>query len=901
MGTSESKPGDPSLLGGKGAGLSEMASLGLPVPPGFTLSTALCTEYYANDKRYPESLREQVGKALSAVEKVVKRRFGDPGNPMLVSVRSGARVSMPGMMDTVLNVGLNDETVEGLGRKHGDMRFALDAYRRLLMMYGDVVLGAERRAFENELVNVKTKFGDARMPDPKVPEEALRELIVSFKSIIREQCGVPFPQDPQQQLWGAISAVFDSWMNPRAKSYRRMYNFPEHWGTAVNVQTMVFGNLGNDSGSGVVFSRNPSNGDKHIFGEYLQNAQGEDVVAGTRTPSTIRTRDGSGESNKSSMEMLAPQGFSELLTLIEKLEKHRRDMQDIEFTLEQGKLWILQTRSGKRTGEAAVRIATDLVAEGLISKDEAVLRVEPAALDQLMHPVLPGPKELSKKGIEAMAKGLPASPGAACGQIVLTPEEAESRAAKGMSVVLVRNETSPDDIRGMKAAVGILTATGGMTSHAAVVARGMGKPCVVGANAVSIDEEKQIVRFNLADGSRKELQAGDIISLDGSRGYIYGQGIEVAPLSGSNERLDLLLSWADEYRRMVVRANADAPADAALARRFGAKGIGLCRTEHMFFEEERLLAVRCVLLADSPSKRGDWLAKLKEVQRKDFYGLFTEMEGLPVTVRLLDWPMHEFMPRLEKDISAVAKALGEPLSVISRRSSSLRENNPMLGHRGVRLGLTHPEIYAMQTHAIMEAAADCHEQGHSLHPEIMIPLVCTAKEMSLAKELVKKSAHEVLDRRKISMEFSVGTMLETPRACLVADKIAEHAEFCSFGTNDLTQTVYGISRDDAGKFFPQYMGDELSVLTVDPFSSLDPKGVAELLKIAVEKARRTRSGIKMGICGEHGGDPESIEICERVGLDYVSCSPFRVPIARLAAAQATLKEKESASNSTMAL
>ncbi len=889
FGVGSTPAGQPELLGGKGASLAYMANLGMPVPPGFTLSTEVCAHYFAHEGAYPSGLKDEVAQALAKVEHHVGRRFGHADQPLLLSVRSGSRKSMPGMMDTVLNVGLNDETVEALAVQSGNRRFAWDAYRRLLTMYGDVVLGVERRTFDEALLRLKTRLGDSRMADPLVPGDALVTLVDEYKKLIHEHTGKPFPQDVQAQLWGAIGAVFKSWNNPRAVSYRRMNGYPDSWGTAVNVQSMVFGNLGDDSGSGVAFSRDPSTGENILYGEYLPNAQGEDVVAGIRTPFAISKRAAPVRAQENTLEATMPATYQALCERVEELEKHRRDMQDVEFTVERGKLWVLQTRAGKRTAQAAVRIASDLVKEALISEMEAVERVDATSLDQLMHPVLQAPELLATQGIHPIAKGLPASPGAATGQIVLHPEDAEAKASKGLSVVLVRNETSPDDIRGMKAAKGILTATGGMTSHAAVVARGMGKPCVVGANAVSIDESVAVVRVRKADGTVAELSEGASMSIDGTRGLVYAQEVPVQPLSGGGQELNRLLGWADRYRRLRVRANADRPIDARTAREFGAEGIGLCRTEHMFFETDRLLAVRCALLAETSQARAPWLRQIAPMQQADFEGIFREMQGLPVTIRLLDWPLHEFMPQSEKDLEPVAKALGIHAAVLGRRVQTLHESNPMLGHRGIRLGLTHPDIYGMQVQAIIRAALQCKAEGIDVEPEIMLPLIMSAEEMRKAKVLVDEIVATVFKDVGAQLTYRVGTMLETPRACLVADEIARYAEFCSFGTNDLTQTTLGISRDDAGRFLPDYVGEGLALLLNDPFSTLDVEGVGALMRIAVDKARRTRPDIKLGICGEHGGDPLSIAFVEELKLDYVSCSPYRVQVARLAAAQPVLK------------
>ena len=860
------------LLGGKGANLAEMASIGLPVPPGFTITTEVCTYYYAHDRRHPDDLRPQVEAALRRVEEAVGARFGDHGKPLLVSVRSGARVSMPGMMDTVLNLGLNDATVDGLAQNSGDPRFAWDSYRRFIQMYGSVVLGVEHHRFEEIIEHVKLDKGVVE--DTELDAQDWHRVATGYKDMVQEVTGRPFPQDPEAQLWGAIGAVFGSWMNQRAITYRRLHDIPEEWGTAVNVQAMVFGNMGDDCATGVCFTRDPSTGENVFYGEYLINAQGEDVVAGIRTPQPIlKARAKPGER---SMEEAMPGAFAELMRVRETLERHYRDMQDIEFTVQRGKLYMLQTRNGKRTAAASLKIAVDMAREGLIDEREAVGRVNPGALDQLLHPTLDpkAPRTL-------LAKGLPASPGAACGVVVFSADEAEARAQKGESVILVRIETSPEDIHGMHAAKGILTTRGGMTSHAAVVARGMGRPCVAGAGGITVDYNAQTM---MSGG--QVVQAGDTITLDGSTGEVFiGSVPMIEPqLSGD---FATLMEWADKVRRLRVRANAETPADAETARKFGAEGIGLCRTEHMFFDPERIGAVRQMIMAESEGGRRDALARLLPFQRRDFVDLFRIMAGLPVTIRLLDPPLHEFLPHGEHEIEEVAAALGTDVERMRRRLAELSEANPMLGHRGCRLGITFPEIYEMQARAIFEAAVQIGKETHKAPlPEIMIPLVATRRELEITRALVDKVAQEVFAEQGYHIAYSVGTMIELPRAALTADAIAGVADFFSFGTNDLTQTTFGLSRDDAGKFLPLYV--EKGILPKDPFVSLDPEGVGALVRIASEKGRGVKSDLKLGICGEHGGDPASIRFCEEVGLDYVSCSPYRVPVARLAAAQAAL-------------
>jgi pyruvate,orthophosphate dikinase len=860
-----------NLLGGKGANLAEMAAIGLPVPPGFTITTEVCTWYYQNGSQYPGDLEAQVKAGLARVEEAVGNRFGDHHKPLLVSVRSGARVSMPGMMDTVLNLGLNDATVEGLVTASGDARFAWDSYRRFIQMYGSVVLGVDHHRFEEIIEHVKLDTGKVEDTDLTAPE--WHRVVDGYKEMVREVTGHPFPQDPWRQLWGAIGAVFGSWQNQRAVTYRRLHDIPAEWGTAVNVQAMVFGNMGEDCATGVCFTRDPSTGEDIFYGEYLINAQGEDVVAGIRTPqpmAELRAKPG-----ERSMEKAMPGAYAELVKVRETLERHYRDMQDIEFTVQSNKLYMLQTRNGKRTAAASLKIAVDMAREGLIDHTEAVKRVNPAALDQLLHPTL-DPKASRK----VLAKGLPASPGAASGIVVFSADEAEARAQKGESVILVRIETSPEDIHGMHAAKGILTTRGGMTSHAAVVARGMGRPCVAGCGAVSVDYNNQV----LSSGG-VQVRGGDVLTIDGGTGEVFvGPVAMIEPqLSGD---FATLMEWADQVRRMKVRANAETPLDAETARKFGAEGIGLCRTEHMFFDPERIGAVRQMIMAETEAGRRIALARLLPFQRQDFVDLFRIMAGLPVTIRLLDPPLHEFLPHSEHEIAEVAHSLGANVDEMRRRAQDLAEANPMLGHRGCRLGISFPEIYEMQARAIFEAACQIGKETRKApHPEIMIPLVATRRELEITRALVDRVAQEVFAETGYHIEYSVGTMIELPRAALTADAIAESADFFSFGTNDLTQTVFGLSRD-AGKFLPLYI--EKGIFPKDPFVSIDADGVGALVRIASEKGRQVKAGIKLGICGEHGGDPSSIHFCEGVGLDYVSCSPYRVPVARLAAAQAAL-------------
>jgi pyruvate,orthophosphate dikinase len=865
-----------NLLGGKGANLAEMSNLGLPVPPGFTITTEVCTAFYKNDHNYPAELKGQVSDALANVEGIVGAKFGDPVNPLLVSVRSGARVSMPGMMDTVLNLGLNDETVKGLAAQSGDERFAYDSYRRFIQMYSDVVLGVDHYLFEEILEDHKQ--GNGHTLDTDLTADDWKEIVKGFEAKVEEELGKPFPQDVNDQLWGAIGAVFGSWQIDRAKTYRRLHHIPEDWGTAVNVQSMVFGNMGDDSATGVAFTRDPSTGENAFYGEYLINAQGEDVVAGIRTPQylTVKAREEAGD-DKPAMEEVMPVVFSELADIFRNLEAHYRDMQDIEFTVQKGKLWVLQTRSGKRTAKAALKIAVDMASDGVISEEEALLRVDPAALDQLLHPTLDPKAER-----DVLTKGLPASPGAASGIIVFDADDAEKLAGEGKDVILVRIETSPEDIHGMHAARGILTSRGGMTSHAAVVARGMGRPCVSGAGSLYIDMK---AREMTALG--RTLKEGDVITIDGAAGEVMvGEVATIKPeLAGD---FGILMDWADKHRRLKVRTNAETPLDARTAREFGAEGVGLCRTEHMFFESDRIIAVRQMILAEDVRGRKAALEKLLPIQRQDFVELFEIMKGLPVTVRLLDPPLHEFLPREDDEFQEVAKAMGVDVDLLRKRTGELHEFNPMLGHRGCRLGITYPEIYEMQARAIAEAAIQvAKDTGDTVVPEIMIPLVATRRELQILKGKVEAVIEAVSSEHGQKLDYSIGTMIELPRAALMADEIAYEAEFFSFGTNDLTQTTFGISRDDSGRFLDEYVHQ--GIFERDPFVSLDQQGVGQLVKIGAERGRATRPDLKVGICGEHGGDPSSIEFCEGVGLEYVSCSPYRVPIARLAAAQAYLR------------
>ena len=873
-GTLSQKP----LLGGKGANLAEMGKLGLPVPPGFTITTEVCTEFYKNNQKYPDDLKIQIEDAIRNIEKILGKNFGDVNNPLLVSVRSGARVSMPGMMDTVLNLGLNDKTVLGLIKKTNNETFAYDSYRRFIQMYSNVVLEVDHYNFEDLLDNYKLTKGV--LSDTDLKAEDWKIIISNYKDIIKKNTKKDFPQDSHEQLWGAISAVFKSWQNQRAKTYRKLNNIPEEWGTAVNIQSMVFGNMGNDCATGVAFTRNPSTGENSFYGEYLINAQGEDVVAGIRTPRNITKKARLESSSEDlSLEETMPEAFNELTKIYKKLENHYRDMQDIEFTIENKKLWMLQTRSGKRTAKASIKIAVDMVSEKLITKDEALLRIDPKILDTLLHPTL-DPK--AKKNV--IVKGLPASPGAATGKVTFNADDAEQMKANNQNTILVRVETSPEDIHGMHAAVGILTCRGGMTSHAAVVARGMGRACVSGAGNIKIDYTNKIFKVE-----NIEVKEGDIITIDGSTGEVMlGEVKTINPdISGDFSEI---MKWADETRTLKIRANAETPLDSRTAREFGAEGIGLCRTEHMFFDEERILYVRQMILSKTKEDRLKALDKILPFQKKDFLEIFTIMKGFPVTVRLLDPPLHEFLPKTDKEIDIVAKSLKIHSSEIKNRINYLHEENPMLGHRGCRLAISFPEIYEMQCRAIFEALFELQKQKiESIIPEIMIPLVATQKEIEILRALVDKVAQEVQKKNDFKVDYLVGTMIELPRAALNAKSIAKYADFFSFGTNDLTQTTLGISRDDSGKFLDDYV--ENKIFKVDPFISIDQEGVGELIKLACSGGLETKKNIKLGICGEHGGDPESIEFCHKIGLNYVSCSPYRVPIARLAAAQASLRLK----------
>jgi pyruvate,orthophosphate dikinase len=890
------------LLGGKGAGLAEMTRLGIPVPPGFTITTQVAVRSMTEgpDRVLAGELVDEVKQSLAFVESTMGRKFGDPTKPLLVSVRSGARASMPGMMDTVLNLGINDEVARALGREMGSPRFAFDAYRRFIVMYADIVQHVSRARFDEHLDRarheVAVKKGlpahqwnaeelKRRVPDSEIPAEALEKLVAVYKEVVERETGKPFPSNPEEQLWGAVRAVFESWNNSRAKAYRRMHGIPDTWGTACNVQAMVFGNLGDDSATGVAFSRDPSTGENVFFGEWLPNAQGEDVVAGIRTPLPLTKNQSSGADGEHALETAMPDVFRNLVQVRDKLEQHFHDMQDMEFTIQRGKLFLLQCRNGKRTARAAVRMAVEMVREGLIDKNEAVMRVDPSSIDQLLHPALDptAPKTL-------LARGLPASPGAVSGEVVFTAEDAERRAAQGVGVILVRVETSPEDVSGMKAARGVLTARGGMTSHAAVVARGMGKCCVAGCSAVSVDYAEQVMMVTIYDeeGRKKDtrrIKAGEVITLDGATGSVYLGSVPTAPAVLSGE-FNELMTWADAARRLRVRANADTPLDARTARNFGAEGIGLCRTEHMFFDGNRIPVMWEMILAGTREAREKALAKLLPFQRTDFVGIFREMSGLPVTIRLLDPPLHEFLPHESAQLERLAKDTATPLDQLTRRSVELDEFNPMLGHRGCRLAVTYPEIYEMQVRAILEAACQVAGEGTEVLPEIMIPLTITRPELERMRDLVDRVAKKVFAETKRAIPFAFGTMIELPRAALLADELAQVAQFFSFGTNDLTQTTLGLSRDDAGKFLPAYV--EQGLLPADPFQSLDVQGVGVLVTLASMKGRKARPDIKLGICGEHGGDPASIRFFHGENLAYVSCSPFRVPIARLAAAQAML-------------
>ena len=868
-----------AFLGGKGANLAEMVNLGIPVPSGFIITTEVCN-FYVKEGSYLEGLKERVSEALAKVEREMGGNFGDSESPLLVSVRSGARVSMPGMMDTVLNIGLNDTTIKGLIKQTGNERFAYDCYRRFVSMYGDVVLGLKPKEKEEDPfeVIIEKKKKERRVTfDIELEAEDLKELVYAFKAEIKRRLGIDFPEDPMEQLWGAIGAVFKSWNVPRAVAYREIHGIPNDWGTAVNIQSMVFGNMGEDSATGVAFTRDPSTGEKIYYGEYLPNAQGEDVVAGIRNPQPLNIETKT-DPNAISLEERMPQIYGELVNIFETLERHYKEMQDVEFTIQRGKLWMLQTRTGKRTAQASIKIAVDMVSEGLIDKEEALLRVEPDQLNQLLHPTFD-----SKAKKKVIAKGLPASPGAAVGRVVFSPHDAEAYARQNEKVILVRIETSPDDIRGMNAARGILTARGGMTSHAAVVARGMGKPCVAGCQAIHINYGKE--QFEVEGLTVKK---GDFISIDGAAGELILGEVPTVEATVTRDA-EMLLSWARGVARLKVRTNADTPHDAQVARNFGADGIGLCRTEHMFFEGERINAMREMIVAKDKQGREKALSKILPMQKEDFIGIFRVMDGLPVTIRTLDPPLHEFLPHTKKEIGELAKTMNIPRKKLQTIVDELHEANPMLGHRGCRLGIAYPEITEMQARAIFEAACEVAKEGKKVIPEVMIPLVGHIREFQAQKDVVVRTAQKVMDEQGVHLDYYVGTMIEIPRAAFTADEIAREAEFFSFGTNDLTQMVFGISRDDAGRFWARYM--EIGIIDEDPFIHIDEAGVGQCVKMAVEKGRKSRPDLKLGICGEHGGDPASIDFCHRLGLDYVSCSPFRVPIARLAAAHAVLKQK----------
>lgn len=892
-GKADGSAGMKNLLGGKGANLAEMTNLGIPVPPGFTITTEVCTLYYKNNRRYPAELSKQVDIAMAKVEKIMGRKFGDPWNPLLVSVRSGARSSMPGMMETVLNVGLTTKTIPGLIKRTGNERFVYDAYRRLMMMYSDVVMekaaGIEtgdgagiRQKLEHAMERVKGSKGYGN--DTDLTEGDLKTLCDEFKKIIRDTLKKDFPDDPKEQLMGGIGAVFQSWMGKRAVSYRKIEKIPEDWGTAVNVQSMVFGNTGETSATGVAFTRNPATGENVFFGEWLPNAQGEDVVAGIRTPNPVNEAGKTDDTRHLvSLEEAMPKVYKQLYSIQKKLEKHYMDMQDIEFTIEDGRLWMLQTRVGKRNGQAAIRMAVEMAKARLIDKQTAILRVKPEQIDELLHPSV---DPVAEKMAFELAKGLPAGPGGAIGRVVFTADDAEAWAKRGEKVILVRNETSPEDVHGMHAAQAILTAKGGMTSHAALVARGWGKCCIVGCAGLHIELNKKEIHVN-----SRTLREGDWITLNGTKGRVYDGKLGLLPADPENNKwYKELMRWADEFRRLKVRTNADTPNDASVARSFGAEGIGLCRTEHMFFEGDRIKAVREMILSDEVEGRKRALAKLLPMQKGDFTGIFRAMAGLPVTVRLLDPPLHEFLPHNDKDLMDLASDMGVSFERLNTKNKSLHEFNPMLGHRGCRLGITFPEIYEMQVQAIMEAACELAKQRVRVMPEIMIPLVGHVKELEMMRNLTVATAERVQKGYKVKVAYTVGTMIELPRACITSDEIAGHADFYSFGTNDLTQSVFGLSRDDAGKFLPFYV--ESGILKEDPFISIDTNGVGGFMRLATEKGRKLKKNLKIGICGEHGGDPKSIEFCHSIGLDYVSCSPFRVPIARFAAAQAVLKDKK---------
>ena len=891
-GKADGKAEMKNLLGGKGANLAEMVNLGITVPPGFTITTEVCTLYYKNNKKYPKELKAQVDAAMAKVEKIMGKKFGDPNDPLLVSVRSGARSSMPGMMETVLNIGLTTKTIPGLIKRTNNERFVYDAYRRLLMMYSDVVMekaaGIEpkegeaiRQKLEHAMDAMKKQKGYKSDTDLTVDD--LKILCDEFKAIIKHTLGKEFPDDPWEQLWGGIGAVFQSWMGKRAVSYRKIEKIPDDWGTAVNVQSMVFGNTGENSGTGVAFTRNPATGEDVFYGEWLPNAQGEDVVAGIRTPYPVNRAGKTADTQHlPSLEESMPQLYKQLFAIQKKLERHYRDMQDIEFTIEDGRLWMLQTRVGKRNPQAAIRMAVEMVKQRLISKEEAILRIKPEQLDILLHPSV---APVAEKKATFLAKGLPAGPGGAAGRIVFTADDAEAWAKKGEKVILVRHETSPEDVHGMHAAEAILTARGGMTSHAALVARGWGKCCIVGCTDLNIDVHKKEVHVN-----GRTLKEGDWITLNGTAGKVYEGQLDLLPADpDKNPWYKELMKWADMTRTLKIRTNADTPGDAIIARNFGAEGIGLCRTEHMFFGPDRIKAMREMILSDTVDERKRALAKLLPFQKQDFIGIFKAMAGFPVTIRLLDPPLHEFLPHTDKELQELANEMGVPFERLDAKNKSLHEFNPMLGHRGCRLGITYPEIYEMQAQAIMEAACELAREKVKVMPEIMIPLVGHVNELQKMREIVVSTADRVQQEYKVKVPYTVGTMIELPRACVTADEIAQVADFYSFGTNDLTQTVYGLSRDDAGRFLPVYI--EKGILKEDPFISIDQNGVGALMQMAVEKGRKVKKDLKMGICGEHGGEPKSVEFCHKVGLNYVSCSPFRVPIARFAAAQAALKNK----------